>query len=389
MEDTLCWAEVDLGALVANLAHLRRRIGHESLILVAKADGYGHGACTVATAAQGCGVDRVAVATFHEAWELRRSGVHARILVLGPFLEEEAEFGLPHGVEFTLVSKEHARILERAARRSSIPARCHLKVDTGLNRLGMRPDEALELLSELEGSRFVHWRGCMTHIAASEGGNAPSALRQVALFDDFVARARRRNYLVGVELHVANSSGVLSGLSPRYDACRVGIAAFGVSPHPSLETAELRPVLSVRTRVVQLKEIAEGGRVGYDGTWTAMRKTRLAVLPWGYADGMVWRDTHSGSVLIRGQRAPLVGRISMDLATVDVTDIAGVGLGERVTLLGADGADRIRAEEIARTHGTIPHAILCSLGKRVRRITIPAEVEGVPQARLERQALSG
>jgi len=390
VEDTLCWAEVDLGALAANITHLKSRIGGEEMILVAKADGYGHGACTIAMAAQRAGIERIAVATFREAWELRRAGIYARILVLGPFLEEEAAFGLPHGVEFTLPSGEHARILERVARQSAIPARCHLKLDTGLNRLGMRPQEALELLSELESSRFIVWSGCMTHLAAGTGRLDPATGKQLALFDRFVKVARERNYLRQADLHVANSAAALSGIAEMhgpYDACRIGIAAYGVAPHPSFQTEELEPVLSVRTRIVQLKHVATGERVGYDGTWTARRPTRLAVLPVGYADGLAWRERNMSSVLVRGHRAPLVGRISMDLTTIDVTGIEGVQLGCEVTLLGASGGDRIRAEEIAANLGTIPYTVLCSLGKRVRRIAISADVEGGRLQQLGSKAL--
>jgi len=389
VEDTLRWAEVDLGALADNLGLLRSRLGREELILVAKADGYGHGAVTVARAAQELGVERIAVATFREARELREAGIHARILVLGPFLQDEAAYGLLHGVEFTLPSREHARILERAARDHATPARCHLKLETGLNRLGMRPEEAMELLDELRGSRFVRWSGCMTHLAPSAGKSDPEARRQLGRFDRFVEQARLRNHLREADLHVANSAGVLSGLTGRYDACRVGIAAYGVAPHPSFEGQGLRPVLSVRTRVVQLKEVEPGERVGYEGTFTARRATRLAILPLGYADGLPWRAESGGFVLIRGRRAPLAGRISMDLATVDVTGIEGLRLGDEVTLLGSSGPERIRAEEVAATLGTIPYALLCSLGKRVRRIAIPADVERDPPSLVPARPPSG
>jgi len=389
VEDTLRWAEVDLGALADNITYLRAQLGREELILVAKADGYGHGAVTVARAAQQQGVERVAVATFREAQELRKAGIHARILVLGPFLEDEAAFGLPHGVEFTLPSKEHAHVLERAARARAIPARCHLKLDTGLNRLGMRPEEAMELLEELRGSRFLQWSGCMTHLARGTGKDAPQVRQQLRRFDRFVEQARARNHLREADLHVANSAGVLSGVSGRYDACRVGIAAYGVAPHPNFESEALRPVLSVRTRVVQFKDVAPGERVGYEGTFTARRPTRLAILPLGYADGMPWSAENRGFVLVGGRRAPLAGRISMDLTTIDVTGIDDLRLGDEVTLLGASGTERIRAEEIAETLGTIPYTLLCSLGKRVRRIVVPVDVERDPASAVESPALWG
>jgi len=172
-------------------------------------------------------------------------------------------------------------------------------------------------------------------------------------------------------------------MRPSYDAVRVGIAAYGIAPDPRVAQADLCPVLSVRTQIVHLRELKKGESVGYGCTWVAPRPTRLAVLPVGYDDGVGWRLSGRGSVLVRGKRSPIVGRVSMDYTTIDVTDLPKLSLGETATLLGADGAERIRVEEIAKLSGTIPYEILCSIGKRVKRTYVGGPVRSPERPALE------
>ena len=206
----------------------------------------------------------------------------------------------------------------------------------------------------------------MTHVAATDGARSESAREQGRRFAELLAQARERDLFAGPSrhawAHIANSACVLSGLDPLYDAVRVGAAAYGIAPDPRLFHPELTPVMSVRTRIVHVQEVAEGEHVGYGGTFQAARATRIAVLPVGYDDGVDWRLGNRGEALVRGRRVPMVGRISMDYTTIDV--------GERVTLLGADGGARIRAEEIAARTGTVPYDVTCSIGKRVERVYI-------------------
>jgi alanine racemase len=250
----------------------------------------------------------------------------------------------------------------------------HLKVDTGMHRLGMMPGEALRLLAELHATPFLVLAGIMTHVAATDGARSESAREQARAFGRLLDEARGLGLLAGANgrawVHLANSACVLSGLTPLHDTVRVGAAAYGLAPDPRLASEELTPVMSVRTRIVHVHEVPAGAGVGYGGTWRAARASRIAVLPVGYDDGVDWRLSNRGQVLVRGRRVPIVGRISMDYTTIDVTEVPGVGLGERVTLLGADGGVRIRAEEIAARVGTVPYDITCSIGKRVERVFV-------------------
>lgn len=385
MDPARAWAEIDLDVLARNLGHVRSLIGPSvAIFLVAKADAYGHGASAIAHHALKAGAQAICVTTANEALELRRAGVRSRIIVLGPSWGDDAMPALRQGIEMAVPSLELFEAMERTARGAASKARIHLKVDTGMNRLGMTPEEALTALESLRSGPFLVLAGIMSHIAATDGARSESAQAQAGVFSGLLERARALGLLAGpserFSAHLANSACVLSGLDPLHDAVRIGAAAYGIAPDPRLQRGELEPVMSVRTRIVHVQEVRAGEGVGYGGTFVARRETRIAVLPVGYDDGVDWRLGNRGEVLVRGRRVPIVGRISMDYTTVDVTDVPGVRVGERVTLLGADGGARIRAEEIAARTGTVPYDVTCSIGKRVERVftgggSVPATVE--------------
>ncbi|MCZ6596927.1 MAG: alanine racemase [Planctomycetota bacterium] len=377
MDTSRVWAEIDLDALAHNLETIRRRIDPDvAIILVAKADAYGHGAVAVAHHAVSCGVAAIGVGTATEALNLRRAGIRARILVLGTIVDEEVRDVLEHDVEIGLHSSDRCRRLQSAAARLGRRGRVHLNVDTGMGRLGVLPERAIELLRMVSTSPNLELVGVMTHIASSEGARAPSTARQLECFEACLARAREEDLLPdSAWIHAANSACVLSGVRPLYDAVRTGIAAYGIAPAPLEGVEELRPVLSLRTKVVFLKDIPRGTSVGYEGEWTAPRRSRIVTLPIGYDDGLPFRLGGRGAVLIRGRRAPLVGRISMDYATADVTGIAGIRVGDVATLIGADGSERIRTEDVAELAGTIPYEVVCSVGERVGRVYRGGELE--------------
>jgi alanine racemase len=362
------WADVDLDALAHNLTHIGELAGPGvKRILVVKADAYGHGAVAIAHHAMRCGVDALGVSTSGEALELRGAGVRAPILILGTVLEEELADCLQNDVQIGLHSMDRLRRLERLASRQRAPVRVHLKIDTGMGRLGVLPERALELLRAIRQSRRLELAGVMTHIAAADGARADSTRTQLARFEQVLGPARAEGLLSGW-VHCANSACLFTGLRPLYDAVRPGISAYGVLP-PELPGAhDLVPVLALRAQIVYLKDLPSGERVGYDGTWTAQRRTRVATLPLGYNDGLPWRISNAGWALVHGRRVPIIGRVSMDYAMLDVTDVHGVKVGDIATLIGRDGPDEIRVQELARAAGTIPYEITCSVGKRVRRI---------------------
>ena len=335
------WAEIDLDALGHNLGWIRRRVGPgPALILVVKADAYGHGAVAVAHHALASGVAALGVGTSAEALALRRAGIRSPILVLGTIVDGEVSDCLEHGVEIGLHSTDRARALDRAARAAGRTVRVHLNVDTGMGRLGVLPRRAAAVLRVVQRAARVELAGIMTHLAAVDEADA-SASAQLETFRRTLAGLRRAGLVPeGTWIHAANSLAILRGQGLEFDAVRPGLAAYGIAPGAHRALDGLRPVLSWRTQVVFLKDLPRGAAVGYGGTWRAKRRTRVATLPVGYNDGLPWGTGNRGHVLVRGCRAPLVGRVSMDYTTVDVSDIPGVEVGAQVTLLGGDGDER-------------------------------------------------
>ena len=367
------WAEIDLDALAHNLGAIQQRVGDDvRVMLVVKADAYGHGAVAIAHHALRCGISALGVGTSAEALELRQAGVRARILVLGTIVDEEASAALRHGIDIALHSAVRCKSLEELAAKLGVRARVHLKVDTGLGRLGVLPSKALELLEQIRRSEHLELAGVMTHMASGEGWLDDRTRVQMDAFEGVLAEARRRDLLRGW-VHAANSACVFTGAARPYDCVRPGISAYGVLPGALPGSEELQPVLSLHSQVVFLKDIAEGAPVGYDGSWRATRATRIATLPVGYNDGLAWRLGNTGEVLVRGARARIVGRVSMDYTCIDVGHIPGVAVGDRVTLIGTQGDERITLEQLAAQVGTIPYEISCSVGKRVERVYVGGE----------------
>jgi alanine racemase len=362
------WAEIDLDALTHNLGEIRARLKPGvRVMLVVKADAYGHGAVAIAHHALRCGVHAFGVGTSAEALELRKAGVRARILVLGTIVDEEASAALRHGIEIGLHSLDRARLLDELCERLGERAKVHVKIDTGLGRLGVLPSKALELLERIASSRNLELGGVMTHMAAGGGMEDDFTHEQLRVFEDVLAKARERGLLRGW-IHAANSACLFTAIDPQYDCVRPGISAYGVLPGALPGADALRPVMSLHSQVIFLKDVPAGAPIGYSGTWTASEATRIATLPVGYNDGLAWRLGNKGEVLVRGRRARIVGRVSMDYTSIDVGHIPGVSVGDRVTIVGAQGNERITLEELAEHVGTIPYELSCSVGKRVERV---------------------
>ena len=362
------WAEIDLDALTTNLAVIRQRAGLSArVMLVVKADAYGHGAVPIAHHAVRCGVAGFGVGSSAEALELRKAGIRLPILVLGTIIDDEADECLRNDVHVALHSTARRAMLQKLAAEMSLTAKVHVNIDTGMGRLGVLPAKALELLREVKASPNLELCGIMTHISAPDGAMAASTTDQQRLFEGVLREARAHGLQRGW-IHMANSAALFTSLKPRYDTVRPGISAYGILPHDLRGSDELRPVLSLHSQVVFLKDIPAGYAVGYGSTWKSERPTRIATLPVGYNDGVAWRLGNKGEVLVRGVRARIVGRVSMDYTTVDVGHIRGVEVGDVVTLIGSDGAQTITAEEVAAKADTIAYEITCSVGKRVARV---------------------
>ncbi len=379
MDAKRVWAEINLDALGHNLVCIRKAAGAGvRIMLVVKADAYGHGSVGIAHHAVRSGIGALGVGTSAEALELRHAGIRVPILVLGTVVDEELSDCLGYDIHLGLHTGDRAHTLAELAERMGRIAKVHLNVDTGMGRLGVPPKRALGLLQEVHDNPHLQLAGVMTHLAATDGAHDPFGQLQSAVFDRFLAAARTITQDLGW-IHLANSAGIFTGLGNRYDTVRPGLAAYGVLPDSIATQTPLLPVMGLRSQIVFLKDLAAGTPVGYASTWRATSSTRIATLPIGYADGLPWRSADGGEVLIRGQRAPIVGRVSMDYTTVDVGHIRDLQVGDQVTLIGQDGKERISLSDLAQEAGTIPYEISCSIGRRVSHRFTGGEHVHVPR----------
>ena len=365
------WAEIDLAALAANLQTVRRVVGPEIRVMaVVKADAYGHGAVACARRLAAEGADWFGVALPEEGAELRAAGVAQPILCLEGFWAGQAELCLRDRLTPVLFRHDMAAAFDRAARAAGVVADVHVKIDTGMGRLGVRPEAAGEFARALRELKHVRVDGLMTHFAAAdEPARDAFTAEQTARFRAACATFRACGHEPRFE-DLANSAAVFAHPAARGRMVRPGGVLYGlwrdVLP-PQSESYGLRPVMALRTRVSLLKWIEPGDVLGYGCTFTATRPTRVATLPVGYHDGYPRALSNRGRVIVRGQFAPVVGRISMDLTMADVTDVAGVAEDDVVTLVGADGARELPAEEVARAAGTISYELTCGVSRRVPR----------------------
>ncbi len=373
------WAEVDLDAFRHNLHTLRRLAGGAEVWPVLKANAYGHGAPAIARLCAREGVPRIGVGDSGEALELREAGIRIPLLILGTVIDAELPDLLHHEVEIGVHSESRVLRLGAAARQAGRKLGVHLKVDTGMARLGVMPAAALRVARAILAEPALELRGLMTHFSSPLGSADPRTAEQLRRLKEVLAEFRE----AGIPrpcVHCANSATLLTTPPLFGDAVRPGIALYGVAP-PSLgRDLDLRPVLSLRAQVVFLKDLPAGAAVGYGGKWISPRPTRLAVLPIGYHDGLPYRlgAEGRGTALLRGHRCPIVGAISMDYCTVDVGHVEGVDVGDPATLIGRDGGERVSMHELAEAAGTIPYEISCSIGTRVHRVySTTAAREGV------------
>jgi len=364
------WATIDLGALAHNYDVIEKRLkGKAAIMAMVKADAYGHGAVPVSKTLEKCGVRALGVATVEEGVELRDSGIGVPILVMGvaPSCPKQM---LEANLTPVVHSEDVLDALDACAAGAKRNTAVHLKVDTGMNRLGVRPEALGSLLSHLKRCRHLFVEGVMTHLA--EADQSEMSARQLLLFLE--ARSSIEAALGPVKVwHIANSGAIMHGEPveiPGANECwaRPGLSLYGDADGSDFAGVELRPVMGLESRAVLLKEIPEGARVSYGGTFTTKRPTRIAIVPIGYADGYPWSVSGKASVLIRGRRAPVVGRVTMDMIIVDATDVPDVATNDGVVLIGRQGKEWITLREFAGWAGTITYEILCGISKRIPRI---------------------
>lgn len=373
------WAEVSRNRLLHNYRLLRDLAGTQTeLLAVIKANAYGHGLADCARILAAEGAHWLGVTSVEEGVALRRICPQARILVMAGIFPAEAEAVVEHRLTPVLWEPHHLDWLEHAVRRhgkTAAPFPLHLEIDTGMSRQGADPACLSQLLDRLGPASPLYLEAVMTHYHSPQNPEATHLQERAlaAAAHAVASRGLQPQFLsagssAALLLPNADDSATLAKQISARRMLRTGIALYGYAP--CSDSANLQPVLSWKTRVVSLREIDAGTAVGYDATFTAQRPTRLALLPAGYADGLSRLLSNRGSVLLRGQRGPIAGRISMDHTTVDVTNIPGVSIGDEVILIGQQGGEKITAADLAQLTGTIPYEVLCGIAARVPRILV-------------------
>jgi alanine racemase len=368
-------AEVSAPALRHNLRVARKLAAPAEVMAVVKANAYGHGAVQVARVLEDEGVAMLGVALVEEGVELRSGGVKAPILVMGGSYEGGYGLMVEHRLTPTLFRREHIEGLIAAAQRSGQPATAHLKLDTGMSRLGVQREELPEFLTLLRGARgSIELEGFLSHFANADVQGDALTGKQNLNFREGLSRVRDAGFNPRFR-HLSNSAGLLAqgALNDGLDInlVRPGLLLYGLVPDAWLGgDVALQRVVAWKTGVMHLKQIEPGTAVSYGGTWVAKRRSLIATLPIGYADGFSRVYSGKASVLVHGQRAPVVGRVTMDMCMIDVTDIAGVKVNDEVVILGGQGGQRIDAEELAELAQTLHYEVLCSLGARVPRLLV-------------------
>ena len=368
-------ARVDLGALKSNYQHIVDYLAKggarvPGVIAVVKANAYGHGAAQVALALEQAGADLLACADIEEGAALRAAGVRADILVFGALSVSDLDGLFDCRLTPTISTPGAAHAVQAAAEKYRQRIRYHLKIDTGMNRLGFRFDNLRRTLPELFASRNLDLEAIYTHFATADDAESPLFNEQRVRFDE----ARRESSEMrsaapssSPYVHAANSAALLRDSRVWYDRVRPGLLLYGIVPPPLASTLALTPIMTLSSRIVAVKGVRAGEGVGYGLKFIAEQPATIAIVPAGYADGLDLRLSGRGSVLIRGRRAPIVGSVNMDMLMADVTGL-DASPGDEVVIIGSQGADRIDVREMAAQIGTIPYEILCRIGSRIERV---------------------
>lgn len=367
------YAAVDLSAILYNMERMYEHIAPETKLMgVIKTDGYGHGAIPIGRELEQLPyVFGFAVATAEEALALRQAGLEKPILILGYAFPYAYEALTLQEIRQAVFREDTLTALNTCAGRLGRKAKVHIKVDTGMSRVGIRPDEeGLAFLKKACGLPHIEVEGIFTHFARADERDKASARTQLSTFCSFVEKAERLTDVVIPIKHCSNSAGILELPEANLSLVRAGITLYGLSPSAEVpkEILSLRPALSLKSHLVYVKEVEAGTPVSYGGTFVTDKRMRIATVPVGYGDGYPRSLSGKGDVLIRGRRATILGRVCMDQFMVDVSAIPGVLEGDEVTLIGKDGAEEITMEELGAVSGRFNYELACDLGKRIPRV---------------------
>ena len=366
------WAEIDLGAIRHNLRQIKKLIGwgkkqSPKIMVVVKANAYGHGLREVSRTLEELGVHYLGVATLDEAIALRKEGIKLPVLVMGAILPEEVDTALNYDVTLTLCDKQLAETLNNKAKAANKTLPVHVKVDTGMGRIGAWHEEAFAFIKLLTQMKNIYLEGIYTHFASASRDNFFTNY-QLGAFESLLKKIAQKNIQLTYR-HAANSIALVDLKKSHFNLVRPGIIVYGIYPKRNFtKILKLRPALSLKTRIVYLKGVPAGRSISYGRTFITEKATCIATLPIGYADGYGRILSNRASVLVKGQKARVVGKVTMDQTMVDVGHIKGVKIGDEAVLIGRQRKLEMSTEEIARVSKTIPYEIVCSITSRVPRV---------------------
>lgn len=365
------FAEINIDYIEDNLKAIKEYVGYDKEVMVViKADGYGHGAIPIAKYLFEAGINSIGVATINEAIALRKDGIDIPIVILGYSPEEEYSSLIEFDIIQTVYKYSMVKGISDVASKLGKNAKIHIKIDTGMTRLGFYPnDETIELLVEMCKLPNLDIEGIFTHFAKADEADRSYTLEQIKTFNTFIDKLEKKGIQIS-KIHASNSAGLMGYKEAHYNIVRAGIALYGLYPSDQMDQSviTLKPSLSLKSNIIFLKDVESGVAVSYGGTYITKERCKIATIPVGYGDGYPRSLSSKGRVLIRGQYAPIIGRICMDQFMVDVTQIEGVSEGDEAVLIGSQGDKNIPVEEIAAIDGTINYEIVCQLGKRIPRV---------------------
>jgi alanine racemase len=369
LEGIVTWAEIDLDAIAFNIQAYKQHVGQAvEVIAVVKANAYGHGAVPVAKVALQAGATRLAVHRAIEGIQLRQAGIEAPILVMGYTPPDGAELAARWRLTPSLTTPEFAQALSARASALGTTVPVHVKVDTGMSRYGLMPPEVVGFLQALGGLPGVFLEGLFTHFATADWADQTYVRQQLAVFNGVLIAAHQAGFTIPV-VHAANSAAAMRLPEAHFNAVRPGVAIYGMEPSSEWPPVfEIHPALTLKSKVSRVRELPTGAGVSYGRTFITQRPTTVALVPVGYGDGYHRILSNKASVLIHGQRAPMLGRVCMDQFVVDISHISGIKQDDEVVLVGRQGQERIRAEEVAAQAGTINYEVTTSLLPRVVRV---------------------
>lgn len=366
------WLEINLDAIAHNVRTIKGIVGRNTqIIAVVKANAYGHGAVEVSQVALENGVAILAVGVVEEGIILRKAGIKAPILICGLTLEDQLKPLLSYNLTPTICDLQILEALSKVAGENGKTVGIHIKIDTGMGRLGVSPSKTLNFVKKISKMRNIKIEGIFTHLAATNEKDGIYTKMQLDKYKKALLELEKEGINIPLK-HIANSAAILSSSSMYLDAVRPGIILYGLFPSPKSErTVELKPAAEFKTKIIFLKKVPPGKSIGYGRTYITTKTTKVATLPVGYADGYSRLLSNKAEVLVRGERAPIIGRICMDLCMIDVTHIPKVRVGDEVILWGRQGSETIWAEEIAGKIGSIVYEVICMVDKeRVPRVFI-------------------